>query len=47
MSRRGGILPASRSSRCVAAFVHMGFGDPPLGAQLTLAAGVADQRRAR
>ena len=24
----------------VAAFVHMGFGDPPLGAPLTLAAGV-------
>ena len=40
MSRRGGILPAFTFVALVAAFVHMGFGDPPLGAQLTLAAGV-------
>jgi diguanylate cyclase (GGDEF)-like protein len=40
MSRRGGILPAFTFVALVAAFVHMAFGDPPLGALLTLAAGV-------
>ena len=39
MSRRGGILPAATFVALIAALVHAGFEDPPLGAQLTLAAG--------
>ena len=39
MSRRGGILPAITFILLVAALVHMGVEDPPLGAQLSLAAG--------
>ena len=39
MSRRGGVLPAITFVGLIAALVHQGFEDPPLGAQLTLAAG--------
>src|SRR5215208_7647344 len=39
MSRRGGVLPSITFIGLVAALVQAGFEDPPLGAQLTLAAG--------
>src|SRR5215217_6489976 len=39
MSRRGGVLPSITFIGLVAALVRTGFEDPPLGAQLTLAAG--------
>src|SRR5687768_10806055 len=39
MSRRGGILPAITFALLVAALALAGSGDPPLGAQLLLAAG--------